>query len=121
MGDYPVVPAKLLKTGEELHKAVNDGKENLLGQRCIEKSSGVVPFLPKILSIAKALPLQIHPNKDLAAKLHVKNPKEFTDHNHKSEIAIALDPFEVFAGSKPQPEIESLSDALPPLQQLLPK
>lgn len=78
-----------------------------------------MPFLPKILSIAKALPLQIHPNKDLAAKLHAKNPEQFTDDNHKREIAIALGPFEVFAGWKPQPEIESLFDALPPLEKFL--
>lgn len=112
MGDYPVLPARVLKTGEELHKAVDDDKENLLGENCIKKFGGVVPFLPKILSIAKALPLQIHPNKDLAAKLHAKNPDQFTDDNHKPEIAIALGPFEVFAGWKPQTEIDGLFEAL---------
>ncbi|KAK4698019.1 mannose-6-phosphate isomerase, partial [Lecanoromycetidae sp. Uapishka_2] len=63
----------------------------------------------------------IHPNKDLAAKLHAKNPEQFTDDNHKPEIAIALGPFEVFAGWKPQAEIDSLFEALPPLQKFLPK
>ncbi len=116
MGDYPVLPARVLKTGEELHKAVDDDKENLLGENCIKKFGGVLPFLPKILSIAKALPLQIHPNKDLAAKLHAKNPDQFTDDNHKPEIAIALGPFEVFAGWKPQTEIDGLFEALHPLQ-----
>lgn len=120
MGDYPVLPAKVMKTGEELHKIVDENKEQFLGKQCMDKFGGVIPFLPKILSIAKALPLQIHPNKDLAAKLHKKNPEQFTDDNHKPEIAVALGPFEVFAGWKPTPEIQSLFDTLPPLQQFLP-
>lgn len=120
MGDYPVLPAKVLKTGKELHKLVDENNEQLLGKQCMDKFGGVIPFLPKILSIAKALPLQIHPNKSLAAKLHKKNPEQFTDDNHKPEIAIALGPFEVFAGWKPTSEIQSLFDTLPPLRKFLP-
>ncbi|KAL8914978.1 MAG: hypothetical protein Q9172_006983 [Xanthocarpia lactea] len=121
MGDYPVMPAKDLKSGEELHKIVDDNKEQLLGKACIEKFGGVLPFLPKILSIAKALPLQIHPNKELSAELHKKNPEKFTDPNHKPEIAIALGPFEVFAGFKNNEDIQALFNALPPLERFLPK
>ncbi|KAL9018616.1 MAG: hypothetical protein Q9185_004078 [Variospora sp. 1 TL-2023] len=121
MGDYPVLPAKDLKTGEELHKIVDENKEQLLGKTCIEKFGGVVPFLPKILSIAKALPLQIHPNKELSERLHQKDPDKFTDANHKPEIAIALGPFEVFAGWKATKDIQALFDVLPPLSRFLPK
>ena len=74
----------------------------------------------KILSIAKALPLQIHPNKDLAARLHAEDPEKFTDDNHKPEIAIALGPFEVFAGFKPNKEIQVLFDTLEPLRKFAP-
>lgn len=62
----------------------------------------------QILSIAKALPLQLHPNKDLATKLHKQDPEQFTDPNHKPEIAVALSTFEVFAGFKPLSEIQPL-------------
>ncbi|KAL2041666.1 hypothetical protein N7G274_005450 [Stereocaulon virgatum] len=120
MGDYPVLPAKSLKSGVELHKIVDENKEQLLGQKCIEKFGGVIPFLLKILSIAKALPLQLHPNKDLASKLHKENPKQFTYDNHKPEIAIAWGHFEVFAGWMPTSEIQALFDSLPPLQKFLP-
>ncbi|KAL8827091.1 MAG: hypothetical protein Q9170_007154 [Blastenia crenularia] len=120
MGDYPVLPAKDLKTGEELHKIVDENREQLLGKSCIEKFGGVVPFLPKILSIAKALPLQIHPDKELSEKLHKKEPEKFTDTNHKPEIAIALGPFEVFAGWKDQDDIQALFGTLPPLERFLP-
>ncbi|KAL8780190.1 MAG: hypothetical protein Q9213_006588 [Squamulea squamosa] len=121
MGDYPVLPAKELKSGEELHKIVDDNKEKLLGKTCIDKFGGVLPFLPKILSISKALPLQIHPNKELSAKLHAKDPEKFTDPNHKPEIAIALGPFEVFAGFKDNNDIQTLFSALPPLERFLPR
>ena len=74
----------------------------------------------QILSIQKALPLQIHPNKDLAAKLHEKYPNQFTDPNHKPEIAVALSKFEVFAGWKPVEEIQALF-SLEPLHRFRPE
>ncbi|MCJ1261762.1 hypothetical protein MMC22_001630 [Lobaria immixta] len=120
MGDYPVLPAKVLETGEELHKVIDKRREELLGKDCAEKFGGVLPFLPKILSIQKALPLQIHPNKELAARLHASDPSNFTDPNHKPEIAVALGDFEVFAGWKPLPDIRFLFGTLPPLKKFLP-
>ena len=48
MGDYPVLPAKALETGQELHQIVDENKEQLLGKSCTEKFGGVVPFLPKV-------------------------------------------------------------------------
>lgn len=74
----------------------------------------------KILSIQKALPLQIHPNKELAAQLHKKDPEKFTDPNHKPEIAVALSKFEVFAGWKPLEDIHILFEQLEPLRRFLP-
>ena len=120
MGDYPVQPAKSLKTGEDLHKIVDEDKERLLGKNVMGKFGGVLPFLPKILSIEKALELQIHPNKSLAAKLHAQNPNQFTDDNHKPEISIALGKFEVFVGWKATPDIQALFDGLQPIQKFLP-
>lgn len=59
-------------------------------------------------------------NKDLASKLHAKNPDQFTDPNHKPEIALALGDFEAFCGFKPLKDIERLLQ-LEPLKQFLPK
>jgi mannose-6-phosphate isomerase len=118
-GDYPDFPARVLRTGELLKDVLNKNKEKLLGKKVIKDLGGQLPFLPKILSIAKALPLQIHPNKDLAAKLHAKDPDNFTDPNHKPEIAVALSKFEVFAGFRRLPEIEPLFK-LPSLAPFIP-
>ncbi|KAL2021898.1 hypothetical protein VTK56DRAFT_6493 [Thermocarpiscus australiensis] len=118
-GDYPDYPARVLETGELLKDVLEKHKEALLGKKAIDQFGGQLPFLPKILSIAKALPLQIHPNKELAAKLHAKDPEKFPDPNHKPEIAVALTKFEVFAGFKPLSEIEPLFK-LPALQPFVP-
>ncbi|KAK4101143.1 mannose-6-phosphate isomerase [Parathielavia hyrcaniae] len=119
-GDYPDFPARVLETGELLKDVLDKHGEKLLGKKVMEQLGGQLPFLPKILSIAKALPLQIHPNKDLAAKLHAKDPETFTDPNHKPEIAVALSKFEVFAGFKPLSEIEPIFTKLPALQPFVP-
>ena len=71
------------------------------------------------MSIQKALTLQIHPDKQLSSRLHQENPQQFTDPNHKPEIAVALGPFEVFAGWKPNHDIQELFN-LAPLQKFLP-
>lgn len=73
----------------------------------------------QILSFAKALPLQIHPDKTLAGKLHKQDPKKFGDANHKPEIAVALSNFELFAGFKPVKTIEGLMK-LKPLERFIP-
>ncbi len=75
----------------------------------------------EVLSIQKALPLQIHPNKELAARLHKEDPEKYTDDNHKPEIAVALGPFEVFAGWKPTSDIQVLFSNLEPLKRFLPE
>jgi mannose-6-phosphate isomerase class I len=40
----------------------------------------------QILSIAKALPLQVHPDKELAGKLRKKNRRKFGDTNRKYSL-----------------------------------
>ncbi|KAI1442553.1 mannose-6-phosphate isomerase [Annulohypoxylon stygium] len=119
-GDYPDFPARKLDTGELLSDVIQRNKEQLLGQKIIEKFGDQLPYLPKILSIAKALPLQLHPNKELATKLHEKDPESFTDPNHKPEIAVALSKFEVFAGFKPLENIAPLF-TLQPLREFNPE
>jgi mannose-6-phosphate isomerase len=58
-------------------------------------------------------------DKDVAAKLHDRNPSDFTDPNHKPKIALALGPFETFCGFKPLADIDNLLN-LEPLQRFRP-
>ncbi|KAK4166848.1 RmlC-like cupin domain-containing protein [Cladorrhinum sp. PSN259] len=120
-GDYPDFPAKVLETREPLADVLQRNKETLLGKKVINHLDSQLPYLPKILSIAKALPLQIHPDKYLSEKLHAKDPENFTDPNHKPEIAIALTPFEVFGGFKPVSEIQTIFKQVPALHSFVPQ
>lgn len=119
MGTYPTLPSYVLETGEDLQKVL-DSNKYLIGDNVLQKfGHSNIPYLPKVLSIAKALSLQVHPNKDLAARLHAKKPDQFTDPNHKPEIAIALSQFEAFCGWKPLDVIQNTFATLPPLQRYL--
>ena len=64
------------------------------------------------------MPLQIHPNKSLAAKLHEEGPEKFPDSNHKPEIAVALSRFELFAGWKEPNQISALYE-IPSLRRIV--
>ncbi|KAI1615035.1 phosphomannose isomerase type I [Exophiala viscosa] len=118
-GTYPDLPSYSMKTGENLQDILNANKESLIGKTVLDKYGADLPFLPKILSIAKALPLQIHPDIELSKKLHKENPDQFTDPNHKPEIALALGKFEAFVGFKPLSDIGQLLE-LEPLKKFKP-
>ena len=49
-----------------------------------------LPFLLKVLSVARPLSIQAHPDKTLAEKLHSERPDKYKDDNHKPEMAVAL-------------------------------
>ncbi|KAL5426104.1 hypothetical protein PMIN04_002151 [Paraphaeosphaeria minitans] len=120
MGTYPELPSYILESGEDLQHVLDKNAEELVGRNTIKTFNHTkIPYLPKVLSIAKALPLQLHPNKELASQLHQRKPDQFTDPNHKPEIALALGDFEAFCGFKPLKDIERLMK-LAPLQPFMP-
>lgn len=119
MGSYPALPSYIAASGEDLQDVIDRYPKELMGEGVINKfGHSKLPFLPKVLSIAKALPLQVHPNKDMAAKLHSERPEAFTDPNHKPEIALALSEFEAFAGFRPLADVAALLK-LEPLQRFV--
>ena len=86
MGSHPVLPSKI------------HGKS-------ITQTFSSIPFLFKILSIAKPLSIQVHPNKLQAHQLHLDNSTAFPDNNHKPEICIALTSMSVLCDFKPYQQI----------------
>lgn len=104
MGTHPSNPSKDLRTGRTLLDLVQDNQA-LLSQSITARYGNKLPFLFKILSIAKALSIQAHPNKKLAEQLHARDPKNYPDDNHKPEMAIALTQFEGLCGFRPPSEI----------------
>lgn len=75
-----------------------------------------LPYLLKVLSIKKALSIQVHPDAVYAQELHERYPQIYTDPNAKHEIAIALTPFELFAGLQPPSIIEGNLDNYPEIK-----
>lgn len=62
MGTYPELPSYVLETGEDLQDVIDKHPDELIGKAVVDKFNHTkLPYLPKVLSIAKALPLQLHP------------------------------------------------------------
>jgi hypothetical protein len=55
-------------------------------------------LLLQVLSVAKALSIQAHPDKKLAEVLHALRPSTYKDENHKPEMAIAITEFRALCG-----------------------
>jgi len=132
MGTHPNGPARSYEhPNQELLKTIASDPTHYLGQTLITKwpSTVHVPYLFKVLSIAKALPLQVHPDKSIADRLSKEKPDEFVDSNHKPEIAIAIgEPltsnggwgdgvaFTGFLGFKPLADIKKAIENIPELR-----
>lgn len=80
-----------------------------------------LPFILKILSVKKALSIQAHPNKELAQKLHLKDPSNYPDGNHKPEMALALTSFRALCGFRLTDDIKNLIKEYPEFIDLSPR
>jgi len=79
MGTHLNAPTRVLSTGHLLssHLAANP---DLIGESVIKRfdlQNGQIPFLFKVLSFDKALPVQIHPDKHIAQRIHSTNPSSY--------------------------------------------
>lgn len=64
-----------------------------------------LPFLFKILSINKALSIQVHPDKKTAERLNRERGDVYVDDNHKPEMFYTLSDFEALCGFRDNKEI----------------
>ncbi|KAI4967530.1 hypothetical protein ZWY2020_025290 [Hordeum vulgare] len=109
MGTHPAAPSAVLPAGEEPLGAWLARNPAALGPAVAARWAGDLPFLFKVLSVAKPLSIQAHPDKSLAELLHAMRPATYRDANHKPEMAIAVTDFRAlfgFAG------IEELKDVI---------
>ena len=87
MGDHPNGPSKSAATGVELATLIQQHPYEFLGAKVTQKypnptnGKPQLPFLFKVLSFDKALPLQAHPDKKLAAQLF-RNEEKKKDGEH---------------------------------------
>lgn len=77
MGTHPNAPTRVHSTGQLLSEHLAAHPE-LVGEPIIERfglENGRIPFLFKVLSFDKALPVQIHPNKHAAEHVQSESLK----------------------------------------------
>ena len=113
MGTHIKAPSSLADTNENLRDFVKKNK-SVLGSKVVDRFDDL-PYLFKVLSVAKALSIQAHPNKKNAEKLHAERPEVYKDPNHKPEMAIALTKFEALCNFRPVEEILNFLKLVPEL------
>ncbi|CAO2825408.1 unnamed protein product [Amaranthus hypochondriacus] len=92
---------------------------NVLGNKVVEKWGYDLPFLFKVLSVAKTLSIQAHPCKELAKILHRRDPSVYKDDNHKPEMALAVTKFEILCGFVGIEDLQKILKGVPEISQLV--
>ena len=105
MGDHEKAPCRL-PNGKRLSE---------------DEHFGPVSFLFKILSVKTPLSLQVHPERDLAEKLHNKDPKNYPDANPKPEMALFITDSMFLYGFREIHEIAHFMNTIHAFNELLPK
>jgi mannose-6-phosphate isomerase len=113
-----------------LDALIAEHPDELLGRSTVTRFGPRLPFLVKLLAADRALSLQVHPTLAQARAGHAAEQaaeaatRNYTDPNHKPELAYAISEFEAFCGFRPVPDTLRLLDALAvaewaPYRQLL--
>lgn len=85
----------------------------------LSERTGELPYLFKILSIAKPLSIQLHPSKPQAESLHSQNPQLYPDNNYKPEMCIAKSKMRLLIGFRPVSEMNSFLASTPELLNIV--
>eukprot|EP00271_Cylindrocystis_brebissonii_P014548 TRINITY_DN35911_c0_g1_i1.p1 TRINITY_DN35911_c0_g1~~TRINITY_DN35911_c0_g1_i1.p1 ORF type:complete len:482 (-),score=87.42 TRINITY_DN35911_c0_g1_i1:1259-2704(-) len=120
MGTHPSGPSKVIGDGTvSLLKDWLAEHPKALGDKVASKWKGDLPFLFKVLSVAKALSIQAHPDKPLAERLHKEQPLNYKDDNHKPEMALAVTPFEALCAFVTMEELKESLATVPELRAIV--
>ena len=132
MGAHPKAPSQVFR-GEAwipLPQLIQQDPGAILGQGIAEKFFDQLPFLFKILTAAKPLSIQAHPDREKALEgydrensmgIPVDAPhRNYRDQNHKPELICALTSFWALKGFRSSGEIHQLVNPLgsPLLQEV---
>lgn len=94
-------------------------RDSWLGPDAAFRWDGRLPFLLKVLAIARPLSIQVHPDLEQARAGFERErtrdsdaPRDFHDAWHKPEMVVALTPMTVLAGVRPIDDLRADLDAL---------
>ncbi len=126
MSAHPEASSKIEYDNKQLtlYELIKKHPEVILGEKIAKKYNNTLPFLFKILAIARPLSIQVHPDKIHAEKGFERENKlkipldsyyrNYKDKNHKPECVCALTYFCALNGFRKVPEILQLMDRVCP-------
>lgn len=80
---------------------------------------GPIKYLFKVLSVEKPLSIQVHPNKELAERLHEQDPINYPDSNAKPEMAVFISRTTLLYGFRPYSQIVDFVENIPELRNVV--
>jgi len=128
MGAHHAAPSDLvLADGRRLAlpEAISRFPEAVLGQATLDRFGPRLPFLLKVLAIARPLSVQVHPDAVRAAEAYLPDgDSPYIDGFHKPEMLYALEPMEALVGFRAPDQAAMLlarlgSERLAPVIEIL--
>ena len=101
LGAHPSLPSEVIIDGvrQPLGEAISSQPTEWLGKAAATAlEPPQLSFLFKVLACSHPLSIQSHPDEASAKTLHATKPRLYPDANDKTEIMIALEPFDALAG-----------------------
>jgi mannose-6-phosphate isomerase len=109
MGSHPAAPSAVV-TDEgvvrRLDELLAEAPDGLLGPQVVAAFGPRLPFLLKVLAVARPLSVQVHPDRDrarqgFAGEVEVLGEHRYVDPYPKPELLYALEPVEALCGFRP--------------------
>jgi mannose-6-phosphate isomerase len=101
MGAHPTSPSALIGldgTLQPLDRLLERHPQTLLGSDVLSRHGARLPYLLKVLAIAKPLSLQVHPDPQRARKMFAEESGLYLDPYPKPEMLYALRPVDAMCG-----------------------
>ena len=132
MGAHPKGPATADVAGIEipLNRLIAEAPDKILGSATSAVFGGRLPYLFKVLDVAKMLSIQAHPTKKQAEEGFARenaagidlqaSGRNYKDDNDKPEVAVALTEFWMLHSFRPLVQIAEMFRTIPELHSIMP-
>ncbi len=132
MGAHLNGPATANVAGRDvpLDRLIAEAPDKILGSATSTHFGGRLPYLFKVLDVAKMLSIQAHPTKKQAEEGFARESAEgidlqdaernYKDDNDKPEVAVALTDFWMLHGFRPLEQIAEMFRTVPELHSIMP-
>ena len=132
MGAHPKAPATADVAGiaMPLDHLIAEAPDRILGPTASARFGGRLPYLFKVLDVARMLSIQVHPTKEQAAAGFAREnaagidlgaaERNYKDEDHKPEVAVALTDFWMLHGFRPLGQIAEALRKVPELCSIMP-